>query len=160
MRIVVDINGYYDWEPAPPGTKITQADVDAQRVKQMHDEKWHLKVHLKCDAQTPQHHDVGIHEEALCQRMAALEVAGKPQGRLQTVIDSLNASFTHHLHPSHIVKIKVHDDGPDEAVYRAELAKVGLDDVDHLVEQYLQEDDLEASLNAYFVKPSKPRRKR
>jgi hypothetical protein len=153
MRITVDISGYYDWVPVPPGTQITHGDVESLRVKKMTDESWHMKIAMKCDTETPQHHDVGVHEEAICKRMAALEKLGRPETREQVASFELQGSFRHHLSPSHMLKINVHDDGPNEEMYKRALEEAGVTDpkaVADAMERYLETVDMEEYLNVVF----------
>ena len=152
MRISVDINGYYDWVPVTPGTQITEADVAALKVKKMTDEKWHMRATVVCPSDAPSHHDVGLHEAMICQRLAALEKLGRPETREQVAAFMLQESFRHHLAPQHMIKINVHDDGPDVDAYRAALAEQGIVEgaQDEAVARYTEECDMEAYLNTVF----------
>lgn len=161
MRIVIDVNGYYDWVPAPPGTVITQEDIDAKLVKKMSNEneenRYHMRVPMQArpqvPGQPPHHHDMGITEWAICSRMAALVKVGKPETRVQVVGDMVKWQNAHHLAPEHIIKINVHDDGPDEAVFRAALAEHGITDgraVPGVIGSYMRATDIEKYLNTVF----------
>lgn len=164
MRISVDVSGYYDWAPCPPGTEISQADVSALRVKKMSDDKWHMRVIVACPDDAPNHHDVGIHEETICQRMASLEKIGRRESREQVIAGILQTSFKHHLSPTHMLKINVMDDGPNEELLRSELAKLEVTDAEDLVADYVDSpvEDTENYLNVFFKtkstkKPSAPK---
>jgi hypothetical protein len=150
MRISVDVNGYYDWQPAPPGTQITEDDVKALRVKDMLNGGWHVRVPVKCE--TLSHHDVSIHEEQVCRRIAALEKTGKTASRESVVVEELQSSFRHHLHRNHMEKINVHDDGPSEELMRAALAEfeVPPERWDEVLTHYLDDADFESYLNVVF----------
>lgn len=150
MRIVVDVNGFYDWAPAPPGTQITQEDVSALRAKQMSDDKWHMRVPIKLEEGKTTNHDVGIHEESICKRMAALEKLGRTESREQVVAEMLTSSFRHHLAPSHMIKINVHDDGPNKDMFCEALTEVGITDQADPLARYMDQADLEAYLNMFF----------
>ena len=158
MRITAEVSGCYDWVPCPAGTQITEDDVKALRVKQMTDGSWHMKVEDKRDTV----HDTGIHEAWICNRLATLEKVGKPKTREEAVVDMLRASMLHHLHPKHMVHIEVHDDGPDEALFKAELEKQGVTGVqaEEALSNYLDAIDLEPYLNVTLnTKSAKAARK-
>lgn len=146
MRINIDVSGYYDWVPVPPGTKVTEDDVAALRAKKMTDDAWHMRVTMN----TSTHHDVGIHEESICQRMAALEKLGRGESREQVVAGMLQSSLRHHLSPSHMTKINVHDDGPIEETFRSALIAAGVEDSADAIVRYLEASDLEGYLNTVF----------
>lgn len=153
MRLSFDVCGYYDWTECPPGTQITQADADALRVKQLADGKWHMKVEHVRDT----HHDVGVHEEAVCQRFAALEKHGEECARESVVLDLIRPSMRHHLAPRHILAVDVHDDGPNETLLRAAMDAVGLAGpaADAALARYQAPVDLKSFLTATLVKGRK-----
>lgn len=150
MRITVVVSGFYDWAPCPPGTEITEADVQALRVKQMTDDRWHMRVER--EAAAGHHHDVGIHEEAVCRRMAALMKIGRPKNRAQVVVEMLESSMVHHLDADHVMGVEVHDDGPNEAMFRVALNEAGILEVDHdrLVGSYLTARDIQRIVAGYL----------
>lgn len=119
MRISVDVTGHLDWEPCPPGTKITEGDKAAGRVKLLSDSRWHMRIERTGET----HHDMGIHEIAVCRRMVALLAVGKPKDREEVIAELVRFSLEHHVKPRHIVKVHVHDDGPDEETFKAALAE-------------------------------------
>lgn len=155
MRISVDVCGYYDWVPVPPGTEITEEDVSSLRVKKMTDEKWHMRVTMQKET----HHDVGLHEDAICQRMAALEKMGRGESREQVIAEMLKLSFRHHLAPSHLIKINVDEDGPNEAAFRAALTEAGVLEQEEAMAHYLDGTNLETYLNMVFKTKSTKKRK-
>src|SRR5262245_28308358 len=106
MRVTLDVSGYYDWEPCPPGTEITDSDVRMLRAKQLSDGKWYMRIERAGET----HHDVGLHEEQVCRRMAALESLGRGAPRHEVVGDLLRESLKHHLRASHVKSVVVHDD--------------------------------------------------
>jgi hypothetical protein len=148
MLVHVAVTGYFDWAPCPPGTQITQADKDALRVKQMSDESYQMRVEMKADT----HHDVRIPELAITDRMASLELLGHPQSREATVAEILKFNFTHHLHTKHIVEITIDDDGPNEELYKSELARLNVpaDRLESALANYMDEADIAAYLNTVF----------
>lgn len=149
MRIHAELSGYFDWVPCPPGTKITDEDVNALRVKQMTDSTWHMKVEMP-DATT---HDCGVPEAAICQRLAALEKIGKPSSRDEVVVELLRSSFKHHFSPKHLQNIIVLDDGPDQEAYAAALAAAGVEGdavIADAMERYLEDMPLQDYLNVVF----------
>lgn len=126
MRISFDVKAFYEWTPAPPGTVITEDDVNAGRAKAgAKKDEWLIKVIERRDT----HHDIGIPEDAIAERARALARehvlsesedahAGDPTEdeissfRDEAVLDLVRRSLKHHVHPSHIVDVDVHDDEP------------------------------------------------
>lgn len=149
MRITIDINGYYDWVPCPPGTEITEQDISSLRVKKMVDEKWAMKVTVPSPSDDQQH-TMGLYEETIVQQLAAREASGREISREECVADLIRRSVHHHLHPSHLVKIHVVDDGPNEDLFKAALTAVGVKDQADAIERYMEEVDLEDYLNRFF----------
>lgn len=153
MRVHVEISGYYDWEPAPENMVVTQEDVNALKVKQMADGEWHIRVTKDVDHLRPEHryHDVGIHEEMLCQRLAALEFLGREPSRREVIAEILRDNFRHHLHRSHLVKINLHEDGPQPELYKACLLAAGVKQVDEALDRYMDTSEgMEDFLNIFF----------
>ena len=149
MLIHSSVCSYYDWAPVPEGTQITEADVTALRVKQMTNDSWHMRVDVERDT----HNDANIPELAICDRMASLELLGRPQSREATVAEIMTGVYRHHLSPKHIESISVHDSGPDRDLYVAELARQGITDpdrVDAALAEYLDGADVETYLNVVF----------
>jgi hypothetical protein len=136
MRISFSIRAYYDWFEAPKGTEITEEDVTAGLAKEMSDGKWYLRVEKQ--AEPHQHHDVGLHEAAIADRMAGLVACGKPASRGKVALELLSHSTQHHLEDEHITGVEVHDDGPDPELYRAALVERGVAEarLDKLVAGY------------------------
>lgn len=159
MRVHAKVCGYFDWVPCPPGTEITQADLDAKRVKQMTNDSWHMKVEIKADT----HHDAGIPEDAIIRRMSALEKLGKQPSREEAVFEALRKSFEHHVDTKHLVKILVEDDGPQVEMYKLALTEMGVTDeaaVAAALERYEDSGDMETYLNTVFkTKASKTKTK-
>ncbi len=159
MRIHVTLCGYHDWKPCPPGTEITEADIKNLDVKQMSDDAWHMKVKIDRDT----HFDFGPSEVNICQRMAALVAVGKSDraSRQEAVMRLCDETFPHHFGKAHVVKIEVHDDGPDVELYKAALAQAGVTDqaaIDAAVDAYDDEEDIEAFLNAVYVRKPKAKK--
>lgn len=148
MNVHVDVTGFYDWAPCPPGTEITEDDVRTLRVKQMSDGSWQMRVEITTDT----HHDVRIPEPAIVDRMLSLELLGRTQSRDATVAEILTSSFRHHIPVKCITEITVTDDGPDEALYLAELARLEVPEAKAAaaLASYMDESDIEAYLNVVF----------
>lgn len=145
MRISIAARGYYDWAACPPGTKITEADVSALRVKQMNDGTWHMRVEVK----RPTTHDVGVHEDQICRRLAACAKFGKELSRADVVVEQLQHTNRHHLAAKHIGEISVHDDGPNQDLMKATLAELEVtgDAATECLGRYTEPRDLTAHLN-------------
>lgn len=148
MRIHAEISGYFDWAPCPPGTQITSDDAAGLRVKQMTDGTWHMRV----DCATETTHDVGVHEEAICRRLVALEKLGRPSSRDAVVAEILRESFRHHLDTKHLVKINVIDDGADLVAFDALLAESEIVGPAAVAarDRYADDGDIEQYLNVTF----------
>lgn len=158
MIIHATICGYHDWEPAPPGTKITQADIDALRVKQMADGKWHMRV-VKIPLEGNDHTGVMIPESAICDRMASLEKFGRSQSRAATVVELLQNALKHHIDArKHLVGFDVLDSAPNADMYADDLARLGISDEQAAasMSSYMEEVDMPSYLNSVFqAKPSR-----
>lgn len=149
MRIHASVTGYYDWAPVPPGTDIHEDDLTALRVKQMSDDKWHMRIQV--DRETD--HAVGIPEEAICRRLAALEKLGRRPSREDAIVETLRKTWDHHFDLEHLVEIDVQDDGPDADIYAEQLAAAGVTDPDKIAaaqKRYADTTDLETYLNVVF----------
>lgn len=160
MRITIKIKGYYDWVPAPPGTQITEDDIKALRVKQMGDDRWHVRAAMKADVD--QNFDMGLHEESIARQLAAHERFGKGMSREDMVVYMVREATRHHLHHTHLVKIIVADDGPVSALYEAALVESGVPVEQHLdlIAAYMDTStDMSAYLNAVFKTESTRRPK-
>jgi hypothetical protein len=156
MRIHFDLNGHYEWVPAPAGTTITQADVDALRAKKATDEDWLIRVIERIDPASGRQHGMVIHEQSIADRYASLIKVGKPETRSQVVEFEVRGSMRHHMHRSHIVKITAEGDEPNEELLRAALARVDVpaDEVEEAVRDYMDPTDLSAYLNLAFKTPA------
>lgn len=148
MLVHVEVTGYYDWAPCPPGTQITEADLHALRVKQMSDESWQMRVELLADT----HHDVRIPEMAITDRMASLEFLGRPQSREATVAEILTFNFRHHLHTKNIVEITIDDAAPNAELYASDLERLGVpaDKREAAMTNYMEDADTASYLNVVF----------
>ena len=148
MLVHASVCAYFDWAPCPPGTQITQADVDALRVKQMTDGSWHMKVSVEADT----HNDCRIPELAVCDRVAALAKLGRTMSREAVVAEFLTETYRHHVDTKHILEIVVHDDGPDAAMLDAALAQYEVDGLpaQGARENYADAADLASYLNVVF----------
>lgn len=163
MRITVEINGYYEWEPCPPGTQITKADVEALRVKKMADDKWHMRVPMKCDHnKLKQHFDIGPQEPQICHRMAALEKLGRFPSREGVVQEMVVSSLGHHIAPGQIDNVIVHDDGPNEELMKLTMLELAVpeDQQQALLDNYMDgsEQGVEDYLNV-VLKTKKGKKK-
>lgn len=156
MRIHFDINGLYEWVPAPPGTTITKEDVDALRAKRSVGEEWLIRVVEKVDPASGRQHGMNIHETQVAERYAALLKIGKPETRTQVIEFEVRSSVRHHMHRSHIVKIHVDGDEPNEEIVRAALKSLAIpaEDVEAAVTDYMDKSDLETYLNLAFKTPA------
>jgi hypothetical protein len=174
MRIHCDLSAMYAWAPAPPGTIITKADVDALRAKTSVGEEWLIrvieKVPLPKEGEPYHQHGMVIPELQIAERYAALLKYGKPETRTQVIEFEVRSSIRHHMHRSHIVKIHVDGDEPNEEIVRAALLrKVAKDpkdeivltseEVEEAVTEYMDKTDLAVYLNLAFKTPASKEKK-
>lgn len=157
MHIQIDVCGFYEWAPVPPGTVVTTEDIKKLRVKQMADDAWHMRVDMKRDT----HHDMVIHELSICQTLAVHAVLGMDTSREDAVMLEAKQSLKHHLARRHMHALTVYDTGPNEDLFRMCLATEGVVDerqqeaVDRYMEG-LKGDELAAYLNTLLrTKPRK-----
>ena len=148
MRITVDLRGHNDWAPAPPGTVITQADVDALRAKQMSDDSWHMKIEVSRET----HFDMGIHEENLCRQICGRYLKGSEVTRAEIVADEVRDTIKHHAARKHMIGVHVHDDGPLPEVMSQTLEeyKITGDAASALLGLYAEPEDIGAHLASVF----------
>lgn len=158
MHIVIAVSHYYDWAPVPDGVKVSKQHIENGRVKQMHDGKHHMRVHLERPTQT----EINLPETVLCDLMSYAERKHAPKSRAEAVASYLQEhTMPEHARPEHFKAISVHDDGPQPEIYRASLMKwveAGwIEDakVDALVSAYAADKtELAAFLRQFFnVKP-------
>ena len=123
MRVVVHVKKFYDWEPVPGDVVVTQADINAERVKPAaNDGGWLMKVTKTIKSHT----QVNLPEEQIIAKI--IHDRTRPEGgrvltRKQAVAFYLSENvMPHHAHRSWISGVEVHDDGPDEKLIRAMLA--------------------------------------
>lgn len=55
MRITVHLNKYYDWDKVPGDVVVTQADIEAKRVKPAMDGGWLMRVAKETATHTEVH---------------------------------------------------------------------------------------------------------
>src|SRR5258708_1087427 len=109
MHIVVDLAGYYDWQPLSAGVEPTEADITALRVKPTLDGKWLMKITVD----EPTHTTISLPEVEIEDCMAHFERQGVARTRAQVVAWYLAEKvMPHHAHPDHFESI--HVDGEPE----------------------------------------------
>lgn len=165
MHIHFLVNKHLDWAPAPGGTKITQADVDAKRVRKRSEEsknadggtipaKWDMRVTIQgrhvVDPSLPHHdHMQTMHETQIVDRFVALAMCGKGlRTRAQVAVECIGFQLVEHLEPHHIDQVTIEGDtGPDETLLRDKIASYAADPrmtpelADNLVERYMSVGD-------------------
>lgn len=154
MHITLDVDGHYDWEPVPKGTKVTDEDHKKLRVKEMHDGSLHMRVHRMRKT----HVDVAMGEDQIIDLIGYSAVKGGHRSRGQVVASMLTEhTLPHHAKPQHITGVAVHDDGPRPELMKSWAARalaaglLGSDDADALVEAYAADTrDVNAFLKSYF----------
>lgn len=129
MRVVVHVSAFYNWEPIPADVKVTEADIKSGRVKPAADGGMTMRVTRK----QASHTTVLVPEHEIIAR-ALFELVPRPGlrklgavNRREALAELLDANIMpEHAHPKHFLGFEVeNDDGPDEAAFRAELARIG-----------------------------------
>ena len=143
MHVVLHVNGYYDWEPVPSDTEVTDEDVEAMRVKPSQNGGWLMKVEKDTDVETsttvviPEIELISMIIQEMCRgdRTALTRVQAAHRYLSRYHLD-------HNTHKKWIQEIEVSDDGGDEELLRSELDKqvkagnISEHDVEELVEAY------------------------
>lgn len=158
MRITIEVSGFYDWAPVPPGTAITEEDVKDLKVKKMADGSWNMKISEERETE----HYVGMHEQSICAYMAAKEKNGVEISREEAIAFFLREATKLQLAPSHMKKIFVDDGAPNEEIYRQALTNAGVSEpvFSAALERYLDDSGLEEYLNQAFKTKSFKERKK
>ena len=119
MRAVLHVSKFYSWEPIPPDTKVTPADISSERVRVAANGGYAMRVTRQQASHTtvlmPEADVVGkiIHERTR-------PSGGRVLTRKQAIAFALGEDvLPHHAKKEWITKIEVHDDGPDEKLARA-----------------------------------------
>jgi hypothetical protein len=123
MQIHLDVSGFYDWVPIPPGVTVTDDDKARGLVKEMHVGGWSMKVERKLDTQ----HAMGIPEYAVCDRLVGLALKGEDACREDVVAELAKHSMKQHVAKRHMKSLVVHDEGPQADVMKAALRNRGVD---------------------------------
>jgi hypothetical protein len=124
MRLILHHTKFYDWVPVPSGTKITQADIASGRVKpDAREDRWRMRVAIE----QPTHTMIGLPESQIIAKIIYEKC--RPDGmraaltRRQAVTAYVAAhTLPNHAHHSWLTGVEVHDDGPDEKLFRAIVA--------------------------------------
>jgi len=121
MRIHMPVSSYYEWKPVPPDVDVSPEDIASGRVKPAMDRPgaWNMRVTVQADT----HVDVMISEEQIIKRI--VDQAMPQQGyraltRRQAVEHEVAViHMPVNAHHESVKNVEVHDDGPDEAMFRA-----------------------------------------
>lgn len=122
MRIAVRLNKFYSWEPVPAGVAVSQADISSGRVKPALDGSYLMRVPKPADTVT----EVMLPEAAVIAKIIHEKCrpeGGRTLSRKQAVAFYLSEHvMPGEAHRTWIKDFEVHDDGPDEALFRKMLA--------------------------------------
>lgn len=123
MRIVVQVSGYYDWEPIPADVKVTKADIDSQRVRPAAGGWYTMRVPKTKDTAT----EIHIPEKQLIAKMVYAYCENGKCGTILTRAEAVAQFLATHVAPQHfhrkwVKSFEVHDDGPDENLFKEHLA--------------------------------------
>lgn len=171
MKIVVDVSGYYEWEPVPPDVKVTDADVRARTVKPMQGGGYLMRVPRDQATQVEAH----VGEDRVWAMIEQVYIrSGRIITRKEAAATFLNDYvMPQHAHRRHVRSFTVEDDHDDAErqaamveAFRAHLTKLsGIEnartrapiidpgDVDAIVEAYAQpttSDEHACHMHAHF----------
>lgn len=117
MHIIVDLEGYYDWEPQAEGEPApTEADVIALLFKPGQNGKWLKKVTKAQDTHT----EIRLPEAEIQDCLAHFARVGTPKTRAKLVAWYLDEKIMpHHASTEHIVDVHVEGEPEVEAFLRS-----------------------------------------
>jgi len=119
MRVIVHLSKFYDWVPVPADVTVTTSDIQAERVKPASGGGWLMKVTKEATTHT----QINLGEHQVIAKI--IHEKTRPEGgrtftRRQAVAFYLAENvMPHHAHRLWFTDIKVHDDGPDLALFRS-----------------------------------------
>jgi hypothetical protein len=122
MRVVLHLSKFYNWVPVPPGTVVTAEDVRQGKV--MPDRNGGHRMRIT--QQGPTTRECHISEQTLVNQIVMeksdVRKAGRTFSRREAVAHLImDTMLDGHAEWGWITKVEVHDDGPDEALFRATL---------------------------------------
>ena len=126
MRIFVHLTSFYDWEPVPAGTEVTEADIKALRVKPDQGGGWLMRVSKTLADGALTHTDVQLPEGELATIL--LQEAVKEHSFLSRA--EAAASYVarhvapHNFHRSWIAGVEALDEGGDSERFGHELDRL------------------------------------
>lgn len=125
MIVVAHIRKFYDWDPVPKGTVVTEQDIAAGKVMPGRDGGYRMRV-VKVPPGGMTTRTVQITEAAILAKIIEEKTSILKAGRTLTRKDAIAAILAEHAFPDHVEiewlsKFEVHDDGPHEELARATL---------------------------------------
>jgi hypothetical protein len=143
MRVTIQHNRHYDWEPVPSDVILTKAEIESEKIRPAADGGYLMKVTKTMNSYT----EIFIPEPALFHTLFHNDVRSLHLTRKQAVALHLNKYILpNHTHQSWMTDISVHDSGPDERVFK------GLLD-DHVKAGTIDDTEAAAHLAAYMEAP-------
>lgn len=157
MQIHVEQSTFYDWVPLPAGKVPTPADINHQRVRQMADGGWRMRVSREANTHTA----CGLHEFAICQEMIREEHDGDSPSRAWAATVLFKLQMRGHGAVQGFRSLAVQDDGPQPGIMKERLevaVKDGLIDqlqADALFANYVgNTSDVAAQMRNFFGLPA------
>lgn len=158
MRIVIHVSGYFDWRKAPPGLKVTEADIKSNQVREAADGSYQVRVPITGKTHTtvmlPENQLIQTIIRAYCEDARCGEILTRQQAVARHLASMV---VPHHTHRKWMTDIEVEDDGPSEELFRAMIAphldadhgkapgkNIEPEDVDELVEAYMSCPNVDA----------------
>lgn len=158
MRIVIHVDKHYDWEPVPDGVQVTKQDVDSLRVKPGAGGQMMMRVTKERTTYT----EIMLAEQSLVDMILRGTIReGIPlMTRRQAVTTMLAREvMPHHAHRSWMQHAEVHDDGPDEKLFRSlvqrqiDAGNIDAEELEPMVAAYMEPataDDHRDHLHKHF----------
>lgn len=173
MRVVVHLRAFFDHVPVPPGVAVSTEDIRNRKVMPGRDPgTWRMRVKRTLDT----HNTALVPESEIAKWIVRCAMPQQGRQRLtrkQAVADYLAVRvYPLHCNPGDMVRFEVHDDGPEEKLFRETIAPytvatdadgdplIAPSDVEAMVKLYTEtatSDDHEDHLHGRFNLPKKAR---
>lgn len=151
MNITVHVNGYYDWVPVPADTKVTPEDIRAKRVKPASGPSANgtIPYLMRVSRKGVTHTSITLPEHQIAEMIIQEMIKEKTALTRHEAVGHYLARHVmpHNAHKSWMTGFEVHDDGPNEELFRKKIAEhvdagnIEDLDVEELVQQYLSNAD-------------------
>ena len=143
MIIVLHHSKFYDDVPVPSDVKVTPQDIASGKVKPSANGGWTMRVTREIAGGT--HTTIALPEHEIAAKVIEEKLKrNSVVSRKQAVALYLREyTLPAHTQASWLTDIKTHDDGPDEGVLRAHLAR-------HVEAGHIDSSEVDAHVAAYM----------